>query len=166
MNILELMESRKHLPKQGTGDRTTTAVREAIEAEVKLLSKLYKELSIPTIHVTSDIEGTTDVDGTVLAYTYGDYNRRTQHINIYVGSIKEHSKAVCTEDIIAKAMVTLAHEYQHHYQFHGTNSARYIRENNMDKENNTPYTDKYVEVNARAAADWYIERRKPITVRF
>lgn len=103
-------------------------------------------------------------DGSVISgISCGKYMVKDRVIIIYFDSIAE-VVGYDTNKFEEKLKATLAHEYQHHCQLTGSNSNHYKKSLIRDVENNVDYFNREIEVDARAAGDWYLERRKPISI--
>jgi hypothetical protein len=141
--------------------------RKIVEAEIKFLEVFYPGLPKTTVIYDSNIDKDTitNADGSVyLGLTCGRYTYKSKCISIFYRAISQLVKENY-EDFKRKIMGTLAHEFMHHWQFNGDRQLYYAKSIKKDRENETCYRDKEIEVQAREAAEWFIERRQPIVLK-
>lgn len=139
---------------------------EIVAGEIKMLKNMHTDIPVPAVRLlTKQVESEIikSNGSRIPAYTLGVYKRKEQVIELYLGSIWEAAKHDFDE-MESQLIETLAHEYQHHFQFTSTFRNRYVTTHKEEVKQGVDYLEQTIEVDARAAAAWYLERRKPIRI--
>lgn len=141
---------------------------EVVEQELFFLERMNHTVATPEVVFIGGVQSAPyeKANGEIVeGYACGKYSTNTNTITIYADSIALLMDGDM-DKFKEKVTDTLAHEFQHHVQFTGTRKKHFINANLEDRAQNVPYVSRCVEINAREAAAWFVQRRKPIHIQF